>query len=343
MSNIRRYFFEISLFILLFLVVFLFANINVDKFFQSHDFEANISLLSNSDIGIEKALIYPLFNSLLLPIIEPVTFLLLAWSLIPTILIYFTTYIIRKLLKDIEANKSYILILMFSSVCFYFSLSPMLFKDFILTAHLLLQSLASVFFLLALWYWHDNRKYSILFFTISLSMHYVATLYLLILFITNYIHKNRFSWLKLFGASVTFIFSYYVLILGYSILRLGKLSPDEIPSMGVEDTTFIYRSILVAFLGFILLFFFRFVLHNLIKHKNIVLFIKKIITIYTYSLLLAVFSWMVSFQFPGMGYRIGFLVYVLEPLLISLLPVIGILLLGGILKTTGNKKIICFQ
>jgi hypothetical protein len=163
------------------------------------------------------------------------------------------------------------------------------------------------------------------------------------MFITNYIHKNRFSWLKLLVASVAFIFSYYVLILGYSILRLGKFSSDEISSMGVEDTTFIYRSILVAFLGFILLFFFRSVFYNLIKHKNIVLFIKKIITIYTYSLLLSVFSWMVSFQFPGMGYRIGFLVYVLEPLLISLLPVIGILLLGGILKTTGNKKLYAFN
>ena len=342
MSNIRRYFFEISLFILLFLVVFLFANINVEKFFQSHDFEANIYLLSNSDIGIKKALIYPLFNSLLLPMIEPVTFLLLAWSLVPTILIYLTVYIVRKLLKGIAANKSYILVLVLSSACFYFSLSPMLFGGFVPTAHLLFQSLASVFFLLALWCWYDNRKYSILFFTISLSMHYVAIVYLLILFITNYIHKNRFSWFKLFGAFIMSMALYYVLILGYSILRLDELSPDKISSMGVKDITFIYRSILVSSLGLILLFFFKFVLHNLIKHKNIELFIKKLINIYTYSLLLAVFSWMVSFQFLGMGYRIGFLVYVWAPLLISLLPAVGILLLGGILKTTGNK-IICFQ
>jgi len=343
MSNIRRYFFEISLFILLFLVVFLFANINVDKFFQSHDFEANISLLSNSDIGIEKALIYPLFNSLLLPMIEPVTFMLLAWSFLPTILIYFTAYIIRKLLKDIAANKSYILVLVLSSACFYFSLSYMLFGNFIPTAHLLFQSLASVFFLLTLWHWYDNRKYSILFFTISLSMHYVAILYLLILFITNYIHKIRFSWFKLFGVFIMSMALYYVLILGYSALRLGDISPDKISSMGVKDITSTYISILVASLGFILLFFFRFVLYNLIKQKNIDLFIKKIINIYTYSLLLAVFSWMVSFQFLGIGYRIGFLVYVWAPLLISLLPAIGILLLGGILKTTGNKKTTCFQ
>ena len=345
MNNLERFFvkfLEISLFILLFLTIFFLANINVKKFFESNDFINNIYLLSAGNIGITKALIYPFFNGLLLPMIEPVTFLLFVWSFIPTILIYLTAHIINKLLKGIAVNRSYLLVIILTCVSAYFSLFQILFRNFVPTGHLLFQSSAAVFFLLALWYWHHNRKYSILFITISFSMHYVVIIYIFMLFIISNIQKKRVTLSKLFGLFLVCIILYYLLILGYSSMRPGSLNSKELSSMGVKDIKTIYVYTLESTLGLILLYFFRVLLDNLIKKKNIDLFLKKIVNLYSYSLLLAVFSWMTSLQYLGLGYRIGYLVYVWTPLLIALMPAISILLIGSILQTN-RKKTICFQ
>lgn len=162
------------------------------------------------------------------------------------------------------------------------------------------------------------------------------------LFIISNIQKKRVTLSKLFGLFLVCIILYYLLILGYSSMRPGSLNSKELSSMGVKDIKTIYVYTLESTLGLILLYFFRVLLDNLIKKKNIDLFLKKIVNLYSYSLLLAVFSWMTSLQYLGLGYRIGYLVYVWTPLLIALMPAISILLIGSILQTN-RKKTICFQ
>jgi hypothetical protein len=332
MSGLRRFYFAILIFSLIYSVVLLIANLNINKFFQSEDFNNNILLLSFGDVGIEKALIYPLYNSLLLPIIEPVNFMLIIWTLVPTILIYTSVYIIRIMLKEITNNKSLILVFILSCICFFSSLIHLLFFEFIPTAHLLFQSVASVFFLLTIWLWNFNRKFSIIFFLLSLTMHYAAILYLIVLLLCKNLQKNRFSRLRLLSIIIVSILLYYALFIGFSIIRMETFTIADMPSMGVESIAMLYSSTLVASLGVIFqyLFFSKFADYKNIKRNN--QFYKNIYNLYAYSLVLLTFSLVASISSPGIGYRIGFLVYVWSPLLIFLLPVIGILLLAALLK-----------
>jgi hypothetical protein len=116
---------------------------------------------------------------------------------------------------------------------------------------------------------------------------------------------------------------------------MDKFNLAEMPSMGVKSIEMLYISALVASLGFAIQFLFSSVFGNFINHK-------KINYIYAFSLITVVFSLMTSTSSPGIGYRIGFLLYVWSPLLISLMLAIGILLLAGLHKKT-HKRTPCFQ
>ena len=314
--------------------IFIFSCVNVCYFlflliafssqnaFQSKDFSNNIILLKADNLDLTKGLFYGLYSIFLRHVFDEIFYLLILWSLIPTILVLISMLTLRwdfGKVGSIFVRVVILIILLHLSFGKYY-----IYGQDIPTGHLLFQSVSSAFFCIALLLKHRLKTSSFLFF-VAISLHYVSGVYLVFYIITKILHRRKILLRNLIisksGIFMHFIILLVVILLSFAFVEVFYVfrgAPD-VYDFGVDDGLkyVLYDSFILTSAAY---FIFANIKKILNKY-NLSSFsvINNLDALLFFLLMISLFSLIVSYENLGLAYRLNYIVFVLSPYLIALM------------------------
>lgn len=319
-TKINKNFFIFLCVVVFYLIFLIFASSN-QNLFQSNDFRDNVILLNAENLDLTKGLFYGFYSILLKYFLDETFYLLLLWSLIPTILILISILTLRWAFDEVGSIFVRVVIL---KLLLYLSFGKYYYNgQDIPTGHLLFQSVSSAFFCLAVLLRHKFKISLILFFA-AISLHYVSMVYF-IFYVIAKISQTRKILLKNKNISKSGIFFHLMIILFISLFLFAFVEvfyvfrgTPEIYDFGVDDGlkyVVHYSVILSIFVYFI----FSQIKNKLIKYNlGSSSFINNLDVLLRFLLIISSFSLIVSYENVGLAYRLNYIVFVISPYLIAL-------------------------
>lgn len=316
-----------------YILCFICANLNLNLFSESQDFDANIFWLEIGGVlSLTKGVVFIIYGYVFSKFVNPTMFLLSLWSVIPASLVilylkvidcisYFS-FGLRKIFK------------VFGSVfvCYFIFFRFVFDTLSVPTGHLLFQSVASALIPVAFFCYQSSRSKSLFIFATCIFLHYSSIMYIFfgIVCIKNFKY-NKFYPLVTLKKSA--LMSLLITICGYTLGLIVFVKAsfllrgyDESDAMGVADdlTSVIYINLLLSFVFVVVNFMRNLIENNKIKVESA--YFVKIRFLASYLLTVSLLSIILSKYNLGLGYRLNYAAYVLSSL-VSLIIVTQLFIL----------------